>query len=243
MARRAPPGLAGAPNGPRRLIAYYRVSTAGQGASGLGLDAQSAAVGKYAAERGAVLIADFTDVESGRRSDRPELARALAASRAERATLIVAKLDRLTRNAGFLLSLVEGQGEGGVVFCDLPDLPAGPIGKFILTQFAAVAELEAGMTSMRTIAALERLKARGVPLGNPRLRSDGAGPARRRAARDHARSVIGYVRDAQGAGANTLQKKAAALTARGIRTSTGKLRWSAEQVSRVEKLAATGEKP
>ena len=93
-------------------------------------------------------------MESGKRSDRPQLAAALAACRARRATLVIAKIDRLARNARFLLSVVEGSGDAGVVFCDLPALPPGPVGKFMLTQMAAVAELEAGLTSQRTTAAL-----------------------------------------------------------------------------------------
>ena len=78
---------------------------------------------------------------------------------------MVAKLDRLARNARFLLATVEGSGDGGVVFCDLPTIPVGPVGKFLITQMAAVAELEAGLISTRTKAALAVAKARGVKLG------------------------------------------------------------------------------
>ena len=98
--------------------------------------------------------------------------------RARRAALVIAKLDRLARNARFLLHVVEGTGEAGVVFCDLPSVPPGPVGKFLLTQMAAVAELEAGLISQRTRAALAAAKARGTRLGNP---SAALGRARARA--------------------------------------------------------------
>src|SRR4051812_18144377 len=150
----------------RRLIAYYRVSTQKQGASGLGLEGQEAAVAAYAASFGGELLRAYVEVESGKRSDRPELARALADCRRSKATLVIAKLDRLTRNTRFLLALVESRAD--IVFCDLPQLPPGPEGRFILTMFAAVAELEAGMISRRTKAALAAYKARGGLLGAAR---------------------------------------------------------------------------
>jgi DNA invertase Pin-like site-specific DNA recombinase len=86
-------------------------------------------------------------VESGKQDARPELAKALARCKLTGATLIVAKLDRLSRNQSFLMSVYEGMGDGGVVFCDLPTIPAGPVGKFIVQQMAAVAELERGLIS------------------------------------------------------------------------------------------------
>jgi len=129
------------------FIAYYRVSTQAQGRSGLGLEAQREAVARHAATLGGQVVQEFTEVESGKRNDRPQLAAALAACRAQGAVLCIAKLDRLARNARFLLSVVEGAGEAGVAFCDLPQLPPGPAGRFMLTMFAAVAELEAGMIS------------------------------------------------------------------------------------------------
>ena len=94
---------------------------------------------------------------------------ALAACRTHRSVLIIAKLDRLARNARFLLTIIEGAGDEGVVFCDLPHVPAGPVGKFMLTQLAAVAELEAGLISQRTKDALRAAKAKGTKLGNPAL--------------------------------------------------------------------------
>jgi len=148
------------------MIAYYRVSTRQQGRSGLGLDAQRAAVEAYARQSGGRIAAAFTEVESGRRDDRPELARALAHARRTGARLVVAKMDRLARNAGFLLALLDGGAE--VAFCDFPNIPPGPAGKFLLTQMAAVAELEAGLIAQRTREALAAAKARGTLLGAAR---------------------------------------------------------------------------
>ena len=102
-----------------RIIGYERVSTARQGASGLGLEVQSQAIEAYAAQRAATLVARFTEVESGRNADRPELKQALHLAKVTGATLVIAKLDRLSRNAAFLLTL----RESGVRFLavDLPE--------------------------------------------------------------------------------------------------------------------------
>src|SRR5215218_2962080 len=147
-----------------RFIAYYRVSTAKQGASGLGLAAQRSAVAAYLKEQGQV-IAEFKEVESGRRSDRPALEQALAAARLHRVPIVVAKVDRLTRSVAFLSRLLESGVE--VRFADLPAIE-GPTGRFMLQQMAAVAELEAGLISTRTKAALAAAKARGKKLGGNR---------------------------------------------------------------------------
>jgi len=103
-----------------RFVSYLRVSTDGQGRSGLGLEAQRQAVAAHVTQAGGEVVAEFREVESGKRADRPQLAAALASCRTRRAVLVIAKLDRLARNARFLLSVVEGSGEAGVVFCDLP---------------------------------------------------------------------------------------------------------------------------
>jgi hypothetical protein len=230
---------------PTRFVAYYRVSTDQQGRSGLGLDAQRYTVARYVdSQIAGCIVASFEEVESGKRSDRPQLAAALAACRAHRATLVIAKLDRLARNARFLLSIVEGTGEGGVVFCDLPTVPAGPVGKFLVTQMAAVAELEAGLISQRTKAALTAAKARGVKLGNPQLKAGTADCAKAAAAASSAQAkaraadVLPFVHAAQKAGASTLQAVADAMTARGIPTPGGRGSWHPATVARVLKAAA-----
>ena len=243
------PGLATAL--PSQFVAYYRVSTDRQGKSGLGLQAQRQAVAQYVAGTGGTVTAEFEEVESGKRNDRPQLAAALAACRARRAALVIAKLDRLARNARFLLHVVEGTGEAGVVFCDLPSVPPGPVGKFLLTQMAAVAELEAGLISQRTKAALATAKARGTRLGNPRLcagtpeHARAAAAVKSRRARAKVADVAPYLDAARRAGARTLAELAEALTNRGVPTPAGKGAWHPEQVRRVllSRVLASSQEP
>jgi DNA invertase Pin-like site-specific DNA recombinase len=134
----------------RRYLAYYRVSTDKQGHSGLGLDAQRAAVQAYLAQGAWTLQAEFTEVESGQRADRPVLARALAACRAQGAILVIAKLDRLARNVAFISNLMDS----GVEFVAV-DFPQA--NRLTLHILAAVAEHERDMISARTKAALEQI--------------------------------------------------------------------------------------
>lgn len=227
----------------RAFVAYCRVSTDRQGKSGLGLEAQEAAIRGFLEPGDRLLAPTYVEVESGKRDDRPELAKALERCRATGAILLVAKLDRLTRNARFLLSVVEGTGEGGVVFLDLPHIPAGPVGKFLLTQMAAVAELEAGLISQRTKAALGAAKARGQQLGGIRpgqrlpdaqtLRAAReAGAARTKLlAQHHAVRVAHRVEALRGEGMG-LERVAAQLQAEGVPTARGGA-WTATAVKRV----------
>ena len=142
------------------FVAYYRVSTDRQGVSGLGLDAQRAAVARYVGD--VPLLAEFTEVESGKRdTNRPQLAAALDLCRRNRATLIVATLDRMSRSVAFIASLMAT----GVPFLSADSPNDDP---FILHIKAAVAEEEARKISRRTKAALQAAKARGTRLGNPR---------------------------------------------------------------------------
>ena len=149
-----------APISPQRLVAYERVSTAGQGLSGFGLEAQRRVIDAYAKTSGAHLLARFTEVESGKSAVRPQLQAALHLAKVTGATLVIAKLDRLSRNAAFLLAL----RDSGVRFlaCDMPqanDLTVGIM--------ALVAQAEREAISRRTKEALAMAKARGVRLGNP----------------------------------------------------------------------------
>lgn len=143
----------------RKVVAYYRVSIGKQGRSGLGLDAQRSAVQSFIEASGSwPPVAEFTETESGRKVDRKQLATVLAACRVHRAVLVIAKLDRLSPNQSFLMALI-GSGVD-VLFCDLPQIPAGAVGRFMLQQMSAVAELEAGLISERTKAALAAKVAR-----------------------------------------------------------------------------------
>jgi len=145
----------------KSLVSYLRVSTRKQGASGLGLEAQRAAVAEYAAREGFKVVAEYVEVESGKKAARPELAKALAHCRAARATLVVAKLDRLARNVAFLSRLMEA----GLDFTALDNIHAN---RFTLHVLAAVAEQEARATSERTTVALAAARRRGVRLGSSR---------------------------------------------------------------------------
>jgi DNA invertase Pin-like site-specific DNA recombinase len=143
------------------IIAYYRVSTRQQGQSGLGLEGQRAAVETYASQTGARIKSSYVEVESGKRIDRPELPRALAHARRSRATLVVAKLDRLARNVEFLAKIMNSDVE--FLACDYP-----AANRLTLHIMSAVAEAEAKATSDRTKAALAAAKARGTKLGSAR---------------------------------------------------------------------------
>jgi DNA invertase Pin-like site-specific DNA recombinase len=220
----------------RRFVAYYRVSTTKQGRSGLGVEAQRQAVAQYLNGGAWEIIAEFTEVESGRRKDRPELERALAAARLHRAPLVVAKVDRLTRSVSFLSRLLEAGVD--VRFADLPSIE-GPTGRFMLQQMASVAELEAGMISIRTKAALAAAKARGQRLGGNRgvVLSDAARAAGREIqvarANERAADLKAVIRDLKRAGVVSLRAIADALNERLIPTARGHGRWAATQVARV----------
>ena len=148
-------------------IAYYRVSTKQQGASGLGLDGQKEAVKRYTENCGACILAEFTEVESGKKNDRQELQKAIAAAKQQGATLLIAKLDRLARNASFIFAL----RDAGINFicCDMPDANTLTIG-----IFATLAQYEAELISSRTKAALAVKKAQGFKLGTPKPFDDQA---------------------------------------------------------------------
>jgi DNA invertase Pin-like site-specific DNA recombinase len=145
----------------KALVSYLRVSTKKQGASGLGLEAQRAAVADYAKREGLRVVAEYVEIESGKKASRPELAKALNHCRAAKACLVVAKLDRLARNVAFLSALMEA----GLDFVALDNEHAN---KFTLHVLAAVAEQEARATSERTKVALAAAKRRGKLLGSAR---------------------------------------------------------------------------
>src|SRR5271166_1399248 len=169
------------------IIAYYRVSTKQQGESGLGLEGQETAVQSYARQTGATIKASYVEVESGKRADRPELARALSHAKRSKATLCVAKLDRLSRNVEFLARVMNSGCEFAAA-----DMPAA--NRFMLHVMAAVAEHEAKAISDRTRAALAAAKARGTLLGSARPGHWDGREEARQAGLEKARAVAAKVK-------------------------------------------------
>ena len=213
---------------PAAFVAYLRVSTVRQGESGLGLEAQRAAVEAFARQHGGAIMASFVEVETGKRSDRPELAKALAAARKGKATLLIAKLDRLARNVAFIANLMDA----GVEFlaCDQPFAS-----RLTLHILAAVAEDEARRISERTKAALQAAKARGRKLGSPvaAMTVAKARAARSADATKANATTLAVIREVQGSGVESLAGIARALQARGVRTPAGRSAWQPVQVSRL----------
>jgi DNA invertase Pin-like site-specific DNA recombinase len=218
-----------------QLIAYYRVSTARQGDSGLGLEAQRAKVQQLAVERGAEVVAEFVEVESGRKADRPQLAAALAEARKRKAVIAVAKLDRIARDAELLLRLTReaaANGMGGFLFCDLPDVDATTAaGRMVLTVMASVAEFEARRISERTSEALAAAKARGVKLGGIRRNTITRNDAAKAKATREAEQLRGVLVPMVASGM-TLRAISAALANAG-RTSRSGTPLAASQVARL----------
>lgn len=203
------------------FIAYYRVSTDKQGRSGLGLDAQRAAVAHYLGSVGGTLRAEFTEVETGKRNDHPELEKALAACRKQKARLVIAKLDRLSRNVAFIAAMMDAGVE--FVACDNPHAT-----RLTLHILAAVAEHEREMIASRTRAALQAAKVRGVRLGR---NAERLAPANHAAAMDRANEIRVIMTELVASGLST-RRIAEELTARGIATPLGG-RWHPQTVRRV----------
>ena len=203
-------------------VAYYRVSTDRQGQSGLGLEAQRAAVETFAKGE---IVAEFTEVESGRKSDRAQLAAALAAAKKAKATLVIAKLDRLARNVHFVSGLLES----GVPFvcADSPEAD-----RTWLQMSAVFAEWEARKISERTKVALAAAKARGVRLGSPTpaAGSKAGNEAIQARAQAFAQRVLPIINSIKSQGMTSLRDIAAELSARGVQTARGGSQWHASQV-------------
>jgi DNA invertase Pin-like site-specific DNA recombinase len=224
-----------------KIVTYIRVSTDKQGASGLGLEGQQAAIDSYAATSGAEVVGAFIEVESGKNNARPELTKALKMARVTGSRLVIAKLDRLGRNAAFLLNL---QASGvDFVCCDDPHTTPLTIG-----IKAIIAEEEARQISARTKAALAAAKARGIKLGNPNgaaaLRRAGKGNAascatQRADALTRARDLSDVLEDVEQCGHSTLAAIADEMNRRGIKTARGG-RWHPNSIARLRsRLAAT----
>lgn len=229
-----------------RFVAYMRVSTARQGASGLGLEAQRETITRHIGQ--GELLAEFVEVESGKVDERPQLRAALAMCRRQRATLVFAKLDRLARSVRFIAELMESGVE--FVACDLP-----AANRLTLHIMAAMAEHEREMISQRTKAALAAKKARGEALGfaNPK-RTDAqscgekgrdkaviaSAAVRGEKADARAADIHPVIEDVQTTGITSLRGIADELNRRGERTARGGL-WKAESVRRVLHRCAVAE--
>jgi DNA invertase Pin-like site-specific DNA recombinase len=222
------------------IIAYYRVSTKQQGVSGLGLEAQQAAVESHAKQTGAAILASYREVESGRKTDRSALGKALAHARRSKATLVVAKMDRLSRNAAFLLALRDSEVD--FIACDNPHAS-----RLTVAILAVVAEDEAERISARTKAALAAYKARGGKLGGelPQCQNltqearvkgaKAAGKAVHKAAQEAYADLLPAIKAwrAEGLTLDTIAEK---LNAEGHTTRRGK-RWGPAHVFSILKRA------
>ncbi|MGI8711371.1 MAG: recombinase family protein [Acidimicrobiales bacterium] len=202
------------------FVAYYRVSTDKQGAAGLGMDAQRDAVARFLGSRGAI-IAEFVEVESGRKANRPRLQAALEECRSHRATLVIAKLDRLARNVHFISGLMESKVDFLAV--DMPEA-----NRLTIHVLAAVAEHEREMISQRTKAALAQAKARGTKLGNPRAAEAAVLARAARVIKKPPVQVVRLMHQHRAAGAS-LRDIARELNQLGIKTARGNA-WYASTV-------------
>ena len=218
------------------VVSYVRVSTARQGASGLGLDAQRAAIDAYCQRAGATVASEYQEVESGKNNDRAALRKAIAHAKKINGKLVIGKLDRLARNVHFISGLMESNID--FVACDVPEA-----NRLLLHIMAAVAENEAKAISDRTVAALHQAKARGTALGatNPKsrnlteaARAAGARSTHEKALKSYA-AVWPTIKRMRAEGAS-LARIADALYEEGHTTGNHK-RWSAMQVGRVLEAA------
>ena len=204
-----------------KFITYFRVSTDRQGRSGLGLDAQREAVGQFLVGRGAIVIDEFLEIESGGKDDRPKLKEALAACQRTKSTLLIAKLDRLARSVAFIANLMNSNTD--FVACDMPHAS-----RLVLHVMAAFAEHERQIIGERTKAALAAAKARGVRLG-----ANGIVLAERHKAEaaTYSLSVKNPFMSAMDSGAKTTRQIANWLNAAGIPSRQGG-QWHPANVAR-----------
>jgi len=223
----------------KQIVSYVRVSTARQGKSGLGLEAQRTALARFAEAEGLEIATEFVEVETGKGSDaldrRPQLAAALVEARKRKCAVVVAKLDRLSRDVHFISGLMAHKVP--FVVAEL-GADADP---FMLHLYAALAEKERSLIAQRTRDALKAAKARGVVLGNPRLAD-----VRQRAvttlkadADRFAENVAPVIREIQASGIASNRGIARALNARGVATARGG-EWTAVQVGSILRRVSCG---
>ena len=215
---------------PQKLIAYYRVSTGKQGASGLGLEAQKAQVEEHAERTGARIVKSYTEIESGKTSNRLELKRALDHAKITNSTLVIARLDRLSRSVAFISRLMESK----VPFVALDVQDCDPMKLHI---YAVFAEAEARKVSERTKAALAAAKARGVKLGNPNPAKDTslATAARLQVMKQHRAELWPFIEPMAKEGVS-YREIARRLNQQGIRTFRGRT-WYASSVRQLIRLS------
>ena len=217
----------------QNFVAYYRVSTNKQGQFGLGMEAQQAAVRQYLEQHHGELVAEFSEVESGGKDDRPEMAKALRKCRLTGATLLIAKLDRLSRNRRFLLDLADSTTS--FVCCDMPEANSLTVG-----LLACLADYERQLISERTKAALAAAKARGTVLGNPNILEirntdpTAANQARIAKSRERNAEMLEVIQEIHADAGESMGYRATAraLNVAGYKTARGKA-WNHISVSRV----------
>lgn len=210
-----------------RFISYYRVSTDKQGLQGNGIEAQKQSVARYLASLDSELLASFEEVESGANNKRPQLTAALRLAKAKKAILVIAKLDRLTRNAAFLLQLQDSKVD--FVACDMPNADKLSIG-----IIALLAQRERQLISERTKAGLAVAKQRGARIGNPNPAKALALAQRTIQARkrEFAEAALKSIREIQSTGIQSLNRIAGCMNKRGEKTPRGG-NWTATAVKRV----------
>lgn len=210
----------------KKMVFYLRVSTSKQGADGNGIQHQMTVVNRYAESNGGDVVGQFIEVESGGKTDseRPQLAAALEKCKKENAVLVCSKIDRLSRNAEFLLRLMNSRVE--FVCCDIPNCD-----RFTISLFAILAEKEKNMISERTKNALKMVKARGIKLGspNPELSVIKMNEGARKARIDFKNKIVPIINEIKSTGIETLQGVADCLNRRGISTRNGK-HWYPTQI-------------
>ncbi len=213
-----------------KFVGYFRVSSSKQGKSGLGLEAQKAAVNAHIGT--GELIAEFTEVETGKNNDRPKLKEAIALARKTKSVLIIAKLDRLSRNLAFIANILDGNIE--FICADMPNA-----NKTLLQMMAVIAEFEAKQISERTNAALQAAKARGTLLGNRTNWKDAQAAGTQeniKLAAEYAKKILPIIRDVARIDPTSLHRVADALNARNIPSRRNAL-WTGTAVRSIIKRA------
>ena len=210
----------------KKMVFYLRVSTSKQGVDGNGIQHQMTVVNRFAEANGGEIVGQFIEVESGGKTDseRPQLAAALEKCKKENAVLVCSKIDRLSRNAEFLLRLMNSKVE--FVCCDIPNCD-----RFTISLFAILAEKEKNMISERTKNALKMVKARGIKLGspNPELSVTKMNEGARKGRIEFKNRIIPIINEIKSTGIGTLQGVADCLNRRGISTRNGK-QWYPAQI-------------